>query len=746
MADVLQEFLVSLGYRVDPAQQSRFNEAVESSQKKIGDFNKTLIDVADRLAHVATLATGAGVGIAAAMDKIGHQLSGLAYSAERIGSTPERVNAFENTMKMLGGTAEQARASLEGVARVQRTNPGILQALFGIKPGTDTVDAMRQIGVRFNELIKQGPMGMAQALAMAQQLGLDQAEVLRLASNNFGRFYDESAQRVRRWGSDMDQAAKLAQQQEQDLTRLQEHWQGFTTYLYQTFGPSYVHALDVVNDWFDTNAPKVKTHIDNLKGDFDGLTKGLSDAFSSLSPGQKSGLEIGATVGGGLIASRAAGSIMGRLGGMVGLGGIGKMGSMALFATVLGGLVNDYETWKQDRNQSFIDWDRWSPGIEKATSALQAFNTDVMNPLAEKLGVPKEIIPAFEALATYMAGQWLGKMVFSFSKAESSALGFWGRINVLLVALGALNKALDPETFDPKNWSSDSPFWRGMSDEEQRKYPNSPLMQSQSGGGGPAPSFWESPWDWTKRRLGFGPTNGGGATDQRKAQIRDQLASDLGISPTAASGIVSNLNAESGIQGINEKNPVVPGSRGGFGWAQWTGSRRRDFEAWAAKRGLDPSSDEANYGFLVDELKNRYPAILAQLRSGKISATEAANIFFAYESGGAAELEKNRAGHVGQAESISKLPASGQAMKPNPAGTNLATPPPGLMGGEALPTQPEMQQMSQANDNSRQVHIADNSVTNITGVSDPDRVGRITRENRDRANANMVRHIGNTVA
>jgi hypothetical protein len=34
---------------------------------------------------------------------------------------------------------------------------------------------------------------------------------------------------------------------------------------------------------------------------------------------------------------------------------------------------------------------------------------------------------------------------------------------------------------------------------------------------------------------------------------------------------------------------VVPGSRGGFGWAQWTGRRRRAFEQYARENG--PESD-----------------------------------------------------------------------------------------------------------------------------------------------------------
>ena len=50
-------------------------------------------------------------------------------------------------------------------------------------------------------------------------------------------------------------------------------------------------------------------------------------------------------------------------------------------------------------------------------------------------------------------------------------------------------------------------------------------------------------------------------------------------------------------------SPVVSGSRGGFGWAQWTGPRRRQFEN-LPQVGLDVTDPEANYGLLVHELTN----------------------------------------------------------------------------------------------------------------------------------------------
>lgn len=78
-----------------------------------------------------------------------------------------------------------------------------------------------------------------------------------------------------------------------------------------------------------------------------------------------------------------------------------------------------------------------------------------------------------------------------------------------------------------------------------------------------------------------------------------------GVPEVAAIGIAANWGAESGFDpGINERNPVVPGSRGGFGGLQWTGPRRRQLEAFAQSRGVPVNDEEMQLDFLVWEMRN----------------------------------------------------------------------------------------------------------------------------------------------
>ena len=115
----------------------------------------------------------------------------------------------------------------------------------------------------------------------------------------------------------------------------------------------------------------------------------------------------------------------------------------------------------------------------------------------------------------------------------------------------------------------------------------------------------------------------------------NQLMKDFNLTKEQAAGIVGNLGHESaGLQAINERNPVVPGSRGGFGWAQWTGPRRRQFEAWAAKNGLDVRSDEANYGFLKHELMTTERKALEMVRRQSTMTGAATAFENSYERAG----------------------------------------------------------------------------------------------------------------
>jgi len=94
-----------------------------------------------------------------------------------------------------------------------------------------------------------------------------------------------------------------------------------------------------------------------------------------------------------------------------------------------------------------------------------------------------------------------------------------------------------------------------------------------------------------------------GSSDVGEVLTAD-LQEALGLSRVHAAAIVGNLAHETGdFKFMQELRPIVPGSKGGAGFAQWTGKRRKAFEKFVADNDYDINSYEANRDFLIYEIQ-----------------------------------------------------------------------------------------------------------------------------------------------
>lgn len=123
------------------------------------------------------------------------------------------------------------------------------------------------------------------------------------------------------------------------------------------------------------------------------------------------------------------------------------------------------------------------------------------------------------------------------------------------------------------------------------------LLQGRLGGGAP-----------TAPAMSFLPPQGAAEAQQpalgNNGGIIRQGLVQRGLPEHVADAFVMNFQDESGLNpGINEEKPLVPGSRGGFGLAQWTGPRRKQLEAFAAQQGKPVSDPNVQMDFLMTELQ-----------------------------------------------------------------------------------------------------------------------------------------------
>lgn len=117
--------------------------------------------------------------------------------------------------------------------------------------------------------------------------------------------------------------------------------------------------------------------------------------------------------------------------------------------------------------------------------------------------------------------------------------------------------------------------------------------------------------------------------EQKAPGIMAALMRDLGLQDYQAAGILGNIGHEcGGFTDLVQGGAMVPNDLSGnaVGWAQWDGVRKRDFLAWCAKNKLAWSSDEANYRYLLLELRGSERAALNALLKTR-SLIEATDTF-----------------------------------------------------------------------------------------------------------------------
>lgn len=114
-----------------------------------------------------------------------------------------------------------------------------------------------------------------------------------------------------------------------------------------------------------------------------------------------------------------------------------------------------------------------------------------------------------------------------------------------------------------------------------------------------------------------------------------ELMREFRLPDWRAAAFPGNAGHESaGFTILQEIKPIVPGSRGGYGYFQWTGARRKAFEAWAASKNLPLDSYEANVGFLIHELRGPEKGTLAALRGAKTFREAVVAVERTYERSG----------------------------------------------------------------------------------------------------------------
>ncbi len=288
-SDVIREFLVSLGYKVDKGGQREFAAAVESSTAKVAALGTALV--------------AAGTAVVGYTNRAAEYGEKLYWLSQRSKASAAGIEALGYAASQLGSSTDAAYGSIEAFGRFLQSAPGAKQWLERwIGPFENTEDALIKIGKRFKDAAPYFRN------MVAQTLGLDYNFAQSLYSGEFEQRVTEERERAARAGIDRDKFAEEATQFKQAwrefwnelgligdraaaelFTPLRDQFDAMTRFLDQhaaewgaAIGNSVKEATKQIQSVFDTLGAVARS-LDALShGDYGGAAKGIGDALGQM--------------------------------------------------------------------------------------------------------------------------------------------------------------------------------------------------------------------------------------------------------------------------------------------------------------------------------------------------------------------------------------------------------------------------------------------------------------------------------
>lgn len=151
---IIREFLVKLGFKVDPDSQKKFKEGVEESTKQATALERAQRDAAQSAVRLATAMMAAGRWLGNSALGFADKLETLHFASKRTGAAASSLKAVANAALDVGVSSQEALSSVENVARFMRNNPAgeSYIAALGVQTRDvkghlrDTVDIVNELG------------------------------------------------------------------------------------------------------------------------------------------------------------------------------------------------------------------------------------------------------------------------------------------------------------------------------------------------------------------------------------------------------------------------------------------------------------------------------------------------------------------------------------------------------------------------------------------------------------------------
>jgi len=187
-AEILQEYLVKLGYQVDASSYLKFNENLNTTQK--------------RLLGVGTAAAAAVAATVAATTKFAYATRKTFFESGISGTTPNSVKAFSKAAEQIGISADSAESSLQSFGSTLQNTPamkGFFETITGRKADTNNLENYLRLVEALKKKFGDTAEGRGVAAQFAEQFGISKEQYLLMAQN-----FDLLAEKTRSYKNQQD--------------------------------------------------------------------------------------------------------------------------------------------------------------------------------------------------------------------------------------------------------------------------------------------------------------------------------------------------------------------------------------------------------------------------------------------------------------------------------------------------------------------------------------------------------------
>lgn len=404
-SDVIKEFLVSLGFKID-----------KKGQK---DFVDWVVDATVTVTALGAATAAAATAVVAGVAKISDGLEQLYFASQRNKGSVEAIQALDFAARQFGAGARDA---VESLGRFLRSSPGAESFLQNLGVQTrgangelrDTGEILTGLGERLRQ------MPYYRAKAYADFLGIDERTLMAL-QHGLGQFSGEYRNMLRAARLDSDQAAKashgfmvelrtlgaafdiLAKKTGSELAGgLSDEVRRFREWVVSNFDVisgaivKVVEFLVKVGDIIVTLARRGGEAVRAIIVWFQGLNSETQDLLKTIGLIAVAWKALNLTIT------------------------MSPLGRVLALVSALTLLFDDFQVWKEG-GKSLIDWGKWSAEIDKAVDGIDRLAKavedlwsrikpvwDRISPLLDKLGKAVAANQAAEGsiITDLLTGNW----------------------------------------------------------------------------------------------------------------------------------------------------------------------------------------------------------------------------------------------------------------------------------------------------------------------------------------------------